>query len=262
VIDPAKAAFDLGRAQWPTIRGLTLDVFRAFINNAAMEPDTQTLRAGDIYLAAAAAGGDEEAVKLFDSGVLADLPRWLSRLHLSPDQFEEIRQLLRTKLLVGPPPKLGQYRANGPLGAWVRVAAVRIALDICGAAAIGGGPDRGGVDPLLAALDPEQQLVRNKYGPLFETALREAVGQLSKRDRNLLRFHYVSGMTFDAIARIYHVHRATAVRWLAAVRDELEAAVSARLWQELGVSPTELRSLWNAVRSDVDVSLSRLLAGG
>ena len=33
-----------------------------------------------------------------------------------------------------------------------------------------------------------------------------------------------------------------------------------RLWQELGISPSEFRSLWNAVRSDVEVSLSRLLA--
>ena len=68
--------------------------------------------------------------------------------------------------------------------------------------------------------------------------------------------------SLDAIARIYHVHRATVVRWLAAVRDDLESAVSARLWQDLGISPSEIRSLWKAVRSDVDVSLSRLLVAG
>jgi RNA polymerase sigma-70 factor (ECF subfamily) len=259
---PTKAAFDLGRACWPTIRGLTFDAFLTFVEHAAMEPDALSERAGDIYLAAAAAGGDADAVKLFDGELLAELPRWLSRLQLTADQVDEVGQLLRAKLLVGPPPKLTQYRAGGPLGAWVRVAAVRTALDLCGSASMGGdaGPDRG--DPLLVALDPEQQLVRNKYGPLFETALRDAMKQLSTRDRNLLRFHYVSGMSLDAIARIYHVHRATAARWLAAIRDELEADVSARLWQDLGVSPAELRSLWNAVRSEVDVSLSRLLAVG
>jgi hypothetical protein len=69
-------------------------------------------------------------------------------------------------------------------------------------------------------------------------------------------------MSLDAIGRTYHVNRATVVRWLAAIRDELETAVRARLWHDLGVSPTELRSLWNAVGSEVDVSLSRLLVGG
>src|SRR5262249_24940842 len=158
-----------------------------------------------------------------------------------------------------PPPKIAQYRAGGPLGAWVRVAAVRTALDLCGTVSFGGDASHHRGNPVLAALDPEQHLVRSKYGPLFEAALRDVVGELSKRARNLLRFHYVSGMSLDAIARIYHVHRATVVRWLAAIRDDVESALSTRLWQDLGVSPSELRSLWNAIRSDVDVSLSRLL---
>jgi RNA polymerase sigma-70 factor len=105
-------------------------------------------------------------------------------------------------------------------------------------------------------------LVRRKYGAAFESAVRAALGELSRRDRNLLRFHYVSRMSLDAIARTYHVNRATVVRWLAAIRDDLETAVKARLWDDLGISPTELQSLWNAVGSDVDVSLSRLLVGG
>ena len=104
---------------------------------------------------------------------------------------------------------------------------------------------------MLAALDPEQQLVRNKYGPLFETALRDAVGQLSSRDRNLLRLHYVSGISLDAVARMYHVHRATVVRWLAAIRDEIEGNLGAPLagsWhladgpQPLETAPSDRRS--------------------
>ena len=112
--DCMTAAFDLGRAQWPTIRTLTSDAFQAFVVDGAIEPDAVVERGADIYLAAAAASGDEQAVKLFDSKLLADLPRWLSRLRLQPDVFDEVRQLLRAKLLVGPPPKLAQYRANGP----------------------------------------------------------------------------------------------------------------------------------------------------
>lgn len=260
MIDRLKAAFALGCDQWPTVRGLTFEAFQAFAVEGAIEPDVLEERAGDIYLAAAAAGGDEEAVRLFDGQVLAQLPRWLSRLHLPPDRFEEIRQLLRAKLLVGPPAKLAQYRASGPLLGWVRMVAVRTALDL-----FRGEPivaDARLVDPIAKTFDPEQQLIRHRYGALFEKALREAMSELTMRDRSLLRFHYVSGMSLDAIARFYRVHRATVVRWLATIRDDVEAAVHLRLWQEVGVSPTEFRSLWHAVRSDVDVSLSRLLVAG
>jgi len=260
VIERAKAAFALGCAQWPTIRGLPFEAFESFVTDGGIESDVLEERAGDIFLAAAAVGGDEEAVRLFDDELLSQLPRWLARLRVAPDRFDEIRQALRTKLLVGQPPKLAQYRAAGPLGAWVRVAAVRTALDLNSADPTLG--DAHLADPLVHAFDPEQQLIRQKYGALFQQALHSALSELTMRDRNLLRFHYVSGMTLDAIARIYHVHRATVVRWLAAVRDEIETAVRLRLWEETGISPTEFRSIWNAVRSDVDVSLSRLLVAG
>jgi RNA polymerase sigma-70 factor, ECF subfamily len=259
--DRAKVAFELGRTRWPSVRGLTADAFQSFIDDAAVDPDALDARPGDVFLAAAACVGDADAIKAFDTEILAELPRWLARFHLAADVVDELRQQLRAKLLVGPPPKLRQFRANGALGAWVRVAAVRAALDVCavdGTISDQQAPD----EPLLNALNPEQQLVRTRYGALFEQAMRDALAQLSKRDRNLLRFHYMSRMSLDTIARTYHVHRATAVRWLAAIRAELDTAVRVRLWQEVGVSPSEFRSLWNAVGSDVEVSLSRLLATG
>jgi RNA polymerase sigma-70 factor len=138
--------------------------------------------------------------------------------------------------------------------------AVRTALDMCDADPAMVGRLQTGEEPLLNALDQEQRLIRNKYGGLVEEALRDAVKQLAKRERNLLRFHFVAGMTYEAIARTYHVNRSTAVRWISAICDDLENAVRVRLWDELGISPTEVLSLWHAVRSDVQVSISRLLA--
>ena len=253
------AAFNRGRDQWPTVKSLTLDAFRSFVDGAAIDPAALDELASDLYLAAAAAGGNDDAARVFDGQLLSELPRWLSRLHLTGDMVEEVRQNLRAKLLVGPPPKLGQYRASGPLAAWVRMVAVRTALDVCEADPAIAGRLKTGQEPLLDALDQEQRLIRSKYGGLFEEALRDSVGKLSKRDRNLLRFHHLAGMTLEAIARSYRVNRSTVVRWLAAIRDDLESAVRIRLWDEVGIPPTEVRSLWNAVRSDVEVSISRLL---
>jgi RNA polymerase sigma-70 factor len=258
--DESIIAYKRGQDQWPTIKGLTLDAFRAFVDGAVVDPPASDELAGDLYLAAAAAGGSDDAVRVFDSRVLSELPRWLARLRLSGDVVEEVRQHLRAKLLVGPSPKLAQYRASGRLAAWVRMVAVRTALDMCDADPAMVGRLQTGEEPLLNALDQEQRLIRNKYGGLVEEALRDAVKQLAKRERNLLRFHFVAGMTYEAIARTYHVNRSTAVRWISAICDDLENAVRVRLWDELGISPTEVLSLWHAVRSDVQVSISRLLA--
>jgi RNA polymerase sigma-70 factor len=258
--DLLMAAFNRGQEQWPTVKSLTLEAFRSFVDGAAVELAALDEFAGDLYLAAAVAGGNDDAVRVFDSQLLSELPRWLSKLRLAGDVVEEVRQQLRAKLLVGPPPKLAQYRASGRLGAWIRMVAVRTALDICEADPVNDGRLRPGEEPLLNAIDQEQRLIRNKYGGLFEEALRDAIKELSKRERNLLRLHYVAGMTLEALARTYHVNRSTVVRWIAAIRDDLDSAVRIRLWDELGVSPTEVRSLWRAVQSDVEVSISRLLA--
>jgi RNA polymerase sigma-70 factor, ECF subfamily len=241
------------------VRGLTVDAFQSFIDDAAVDPAGLRERAGDLYLAAAAAENDNDAIRVFDQELLRDLPRWLVRLRLSADSVEEVRQRLRAKLLVGPPPRLKQYRASGPLAAWVRMASVRVALDMFNDDPI--AIDLPVVQPLVSALDLERRFMRQEYGQVFERTLRDAIGELSKRDRNLLRCHYLAAMSLDAIARTYHVHRATVVRWLAAIRNELDEAVRIKLWQQLGISPSDFRSLWNAVRSDIDVSLSRLLIG-
>jgi len=258
--DALRAAFKRGQDQWPTVKSVTLDAFRSFVDRAPVDSAALEERAGDLYLAAGASGGNDDAVSVFDRQLLSELPRWLARLRLSADLVDEVRQHLRSKLLVGPPPKLAQYRASGPLAAWVRMVAVRTALDLCEADPRISGRLQAGEEALLDALDQEQRLIRSKYGGLFEEALRDAVQQLSKRDRNLLRFHYVAGLNLDAIARTYRVHRSTVVRWLAAIRDDLNSAVRIRLWDELGISTAEVQSLWNALRSDVEVSISRLLA--
>ena len=226
--DELIAAFTRGQEQWPAVKSLTLEAFRSFVAGAAVDAATLEELAGDLYLAAATAGGNDDAVRVFDSQLLSELPRWLARLRLTDHVIAEVRQQLRAKLLVGAPPKLAQYRASGRLAAWVRMVAVRTALDMCEADPGTVGRLQTGEEPLFNALDQEQQLIRSKYGGLFDEALRDAVRQLSKRDRNLLRFHYVSGMTFEAIARSYQVNRSTAVRWLAAIRDDLESAVRIR----------------------------------
>jgi RNA polymerase sigma-70 factor (ECF subfamily) len=260
--DRLTEAYQEGRARWPAVSGLTLERFRSFTDSVSIEPEALAQHAADIFLAAAATGMDADAVAVIEQDLMSQLPRWLARLHLPQNVVDDVRQELRAKVLVGPPPKLAQYRGSGPLSAWLRVAAVRAALDTCAGESVVSEGQQDFHGSLMTALDPEERLVRDRYGPLFEAAMREAITQLPRRDRNLLRFHYLTGMSYDAIARTYHVHRATVVRWLAAIRESLEDEVRMRLWRELGTSPSEFRSLWNVVMSQLDASVSRLLGAG
>jgi RNA polymerase sigma-70 factor, ECF subfamily len=255
----AAAAFEIGRARWPKVENLTFEKFRSFLDDAAVETAVLPERAADVFLAAAAAIGGEIAIRTFDVHLLGDLPKWLARFHFSEDAIQEVRQRLCSRLFVGPPPRIGQYRANGPLAAWVRMATIRVALDFCASAPLD-WDGIGAEQPFPTELDPERLLIKRRYGPVFQRVLRDAMARLSKRDRNVLRFHYVSRMGVDAIARTYHVHRATITRWLAGIRDDLVSSVRVQLLQELGASSSDFRSLWNLVRSDLDQSLAGLLA--
>jgi hypothetical protein len=58
---------------------------------------------------------------------------------------------------------------------------------------------------------------------------------------------------------VLRVHRATVARWLVHVRGVLLKQVCRRLSIDIGSSPSEARSLIEAVREDLHLSLSRLL---
>jgi RNA polymerase sigma-70 factor (ECF subfamily) len=58
---------------------------------------------------------------------------------------------------------------------------------------------------------------------------------------------------------VYQTHRATVWRWLTACRQELQQKTRALLQARVQANDSELSSLMNAVHSQLDVSLSRVL---
>src|SRR5204863_54439 len=108
----------------------------------------------------------------------------LARIDANPAFVDEIRQRLRTKLFVpeaGETPKIADYTGRGPLGAWVRVAAMRTALNL-----------RRGVVPEsvsafedvaspVPANDLELELIKGRYAPALRDAFRQALHELPER---------------------------------------------------------------------------------
>ena len=218
------------------------------------------LHAEDLYLACACASGVAGALAVFDRAFLGgDLDRALARITSSAPVVEEVRQQLRVKLFVGEggPGKIVDYSGRGPLAGWVRVAAVRTALNLVTRQ----GPDTPSGDdeePLLGVADPETEYLKTQHRAEFEQAFRAALSTLSIEQRQLLRLHYVDGLTLAQIGRLRQVHESTISRRLLAARDQLLAETRRALSAELHLGQAEVDSLMGRVMSRADVTLSTL----
>ena len=267
----ARALTD-ARARWPGL-GIDDQDFMAFL--AARIPSGQpdlaaalaALHVSDLYLACGCARGAPAAVKAFVGGYLAVVPRYLSHIDPSAWMAEEVRQELSKKLLVAAPPdppRIATYGGRGPLEGWVAVAAQRVALSILrrqdGAAAPAGSSQSRIVAAISGGMDPELRLLKAEVKHDFEQALVRALAGLSSRDRMLLRLSLVSGLSYQKIGKIYAVNASTVARWIARARDEVLSSIESHLAHTRKLKPGDLQSLLGIARSQIELSLSGILA--
>jgi RNA polymerase sigma-70 factor (ECF subfamily) len=146
------------------------------------------------------------------------------------------------------------------LTAWVRVVATREAARMLPRAR----RELSAADEELAGLiapddDPEVGYLKRLYRDEFKLAFTAAVDALEARDRLLLRQHALDGLSIDQLGALHDVHRATAARWVEAAREAVLTGTHRELVRRLRLSRTELASVMRLIRSQLDVSLPRLL---
>lgn len=255
-------ALAAGRAAWP---GVPVDPV-AFARHLAERVDPgadpaaalAALAGSDLYLACACAAGSPGAVEAFTRRFCADLGPALHRVGAS-GSADDVRQILLERLFVGSagsPPKIGAYSGRGPLAAWVRISAVRLAVSLQrGERPAGPAPDDQALEALGPAVDPELDALKLRYAAEFNAALREAFAALSARDRTLLKLHYVDGVPVERIAGTYNAHRVSASRWLSAARARVLEETTRLLRARQRLTESEFQSLARLVQSQLDVSL-------
>jgi RNA polymerase sigma-70 factor (ECF subfamily) len=249
-------AWNTARQAWPGVV-VERNVFVERLRACGMDGQAVVDRGNDIYLSVACAAGDAAAVRLFEQMFLRVAPRQLGRVVLTLDQQDELLQRLRVKLLVGPSARIRDYKGSGPLGAWVRVCAVRVALEMATARQDSQTDDRKTVDALVANTpDPEFVMASHQHAETFRRALQDALTTLSARDKTILRLHYLDEMNIDALGNVYGVHRATVARWLVAIRTGVLKEVRVRFSMQIGASPSEARSLARFLACDGGVSVA------
>ena len=218
----------------------------------------------DLYLAAACASGDSRAIAALEQRYATEIRSALSRVRHKFLQPEDFRQILRRKLFVGTetrPASIAQYAGQGALGVWIRVTALRTALNAARDERDADTPidDEDLFDFEPSDDDPELDHLKRTYRDAFRAAFHETLAELPARERNLLRQSVVHGLSVREIARLYDVHHATIARWIAGARERLLEGTRGALVDRLGVGNKDLDSIMGLIESRLDASVVRVL---
>ena len=229
---------------------------------AADEPDT--LRA-DLVLAFALANGDEAALSIFEAEFVPQLESALVRAGISADLVDDALQVVRFRLLVATDnrkARISTYRGRSSLGRWLYVVAIR-------EAPCNGPASNGETDDRPRA---RRRCDRKRWRPRRRSFSSESIAQRFRRPsvQPLARSRAKSacffastsseGLSDGEIAKIFDVHRTTALRWVERAVTQLVAKAKVELAHDLSVEGSELDSLLRGLVSHLDLSLGRLLA--
>lgn len=212
--------FRRGQAAFPTFT-LSFKAFDSFIAHSLIEMGDLETHTADIFLVAACANQDPHALRLFENQFKAHVRAVAARHPMVA--ADELAQVVRVKLFVGERPAIEQYRGANPLRAWLRVVLAHTAIDLTrktNAVSQGLTTDMVG-NMVFGDNGPEVQVLKNLYGGKFRAAIAAGLESLDDADRTLLRLHFLDGLNLDALARIYHSHRATVARRIVGLRSHL-----------------------------------------
>jgi RNA polymerase sigma-70 factor (ECF subfamily) len=262
------AAIEEAHRSWPTL-AIPDEAYLAHLGGKVAEADDpalflQRLRPADLYLACACALGNRAALAAVELECLGCVDQWVRRIDASPAFADEVRQELRRSLLCAEPPeapRVAAFSGAGDLCGWFRVCAWRVALRLLAQSSKEKVAGARPVDEMPAEGDVELAILKAEYAGHFQRAFDESIRELTARDRTLLRMHYADGLSLDAIAKMYRVHRATVVRQLERARAHLGATVRRRLETSLDAERSEIESILRLIRSRMDVSIGSALRG-
>lgn len=251
-------------AAWPGVVVEPTAVVTALAGKlaSAEPPSLEPAAIGELHLALACARGDSAAIAAFDRAYLDVVPHALASMKLPAATVDDVRATVRDKLLLADgdrPPRILDYAGRGRLRGLVQVTATRTAIDRIR------HEEREvelppGTRDLAASADVALSLIKAQYRDAFAAGFARAVASASRRDRNLLRLHFLGGVTLEQLATMYGVHRATIVRWLAAAREAVFGATREHVASTLKAPTEELDEMFDLVKSRIELSVERLLA--
>lgn len=275
--DALEALIIHARATWPGVP-VPDDTFVAYLRErrdlspprdlapprddaATDSDDTLTpVQAADLYIACACAHRIPAALEAFRQRFGPAL-RHAVRRNAPDAQVDDLTQQVWMKLFADADRSaITKYDGRGKLSTWVQTVATRHVLDAVRRREPTAAMDDGALlEQAIATDDPEIESLKRTYRDAFKRGFQHAFGQLSPRQRNIIRHELIDGMNIDQIGALYGVHRATVARWRITCRQALLHETLAYLKREHHVGQTEAASVMRLIESQLDVSLTRLL---
>lgn len=238
---------------------LTIDDarLRAHIEAVTAPARLATAHAGDLALACGCAAGDVASLRAFEAEHGAMLAAAVRAVDPNPGAIDEVLQELRQRLFVADgeqPARIYRYAGTGPLGGWLRVAAVRLAIDLRRR----GWREVALEDAMVHAAASDDDPAGRHDLAVVRAALRAAIVAQPSRSRTLLRYYYGEQVGVVELGRLYRVNASTVSRWLSQARDAIFAETRRKLAEALGAAPGDVESHLGLV-ADLEVSLGSLL---
>jgi RNA polymerase sigma-70 factor (ECF subfamily) len=253
------------RAQWPEV-SVPREAFVVYL--AERMPAGQDalatladLQASDLFLACGCTRRDPPALAAFERHFMSRLNAYLQRAESLPSFTDEVKQAVRVRLLVSEgdlAPRIASYRGQGPLAVWLRLAAVRLAVNLrrIGWRELGGRE----VEPVEArAADPEMQFLFTHYRDELGRAMEGALQGLPIKDANLLRLNFFERLSAETIGAMHGVSARTVHRWIADIRERIIGETRRLLARRLPLTDSQFASVVGLVGTQLEVSVRRLL---
>lgn len=254
-----------GCAEYPEIR-LDPSTFGRHLAdcNSPLADRRGALPAGDLFLACAALSGDEKAIPKLQQLSLLPIRSYLRRVELPPSALDDIAQELWNLLFVGGAdrvPRLARYSGTGSLRGFIGITARRLALMRCRHDSVTArAAARATAEVNALADDIELGFIKAQYRDDFRSSIEDALRGLDDRARMVLRMRLVEDLTVEGIARTYGVAQSTVSRWLDKAREQVVSETRRRVCERLRLSSGEFDSLWRLVASQLEISVSGILA--
>jgi RNA polymerase sigma-70 factor (ECF subfamily) len=257
------ALYERGRAAHPKL-AVSEAAFGKALARAKASPSftaPDALAVADLYLACACAEGARGAAAAFERRFAKTIRRAASRVLPTRDEREEAEQRARQEILTGvdgAAPRIVEYLGNGPLDAWISVAAIRVAISL-GRSESAERRLRARALAEATGVDGERLLKNEDIRREIEPAVSAALGRLPSRDRLILGLFLVSGMTLQAIGKSLGITHQAVSKHLAKSRDAILADIRGTVAERLKISTDELMSIMRLVASQLDASITRVL---
>ena len=114
---------------WPGI-SVSLERYGEMLRSADVATENLRQWAGDLYLACAVGAGDRAAMRVIEERFIARLPARIRRLGAPSEKVGDVLQTVRERLFCGEVPRIRAYNGAGPLEQWIKVVAIRTAIDL------------------------------------------------------------------------------------------------------------------------------------